>query len=485
MTADHSERRTCAALFFTASFLRFYHLGRQSFWWDEIFTLRNATLPFRQIHHAVDAASPPLFDYLLRIVYGIVGSNDFWLRCLPALIGAVTIPVFYGTCRRLLSPSAAFWGAALLTISPFHVAYSQELRMYTLVTLEALLSLYFWEQSLEHQTTKAWIGYVLSTVSGLYTHNWFLFLTASQAIGYAAWCIRHKHGCAKGWMAFGLIGMAYAPWIPLLMAQTRVNLGYIPRPGAAEVLQTFYALSGSRVTVGDGTFQLPFEVSAAILVPALFCLGLGYFSSGLGRGRARRLFWVGCLIPLLFAFLYSRLIKPIYLPSRYTLITLPAFLLLAARGLGGGDLSWPGRRRAILSIVGLLWIGSCSVLLIAYYRLFVKGSWREMMSWVVSRARPGDAVVIGPLGNLRMTIDYYLPPQIDRQGTVLSDKTHQRLFVPSYGQYYAGPHVILGPKTSAQWESISARNFSHGSIVLLQRKKRGSARRGLNWSPSG
>src|SRR5262249_55471521 len=155
--------------------------GRSSLWQDEALTVHDALVPFPQIHQTL-RSSGPVFHYIVKVFEVICGKNDFWLRFPAALFGVVTIPLFYTVLRKCFGKGTALWGGLLLVFSPAHILYSQELRMYSLAILEVLAALYFLERLMKEDSLPAWTGLVITDVLGLYTHNWFLFFTASQAI---------------------------------------------------------------------------------------------------------------------------------------------------------------------------------------------------------------------------------------------------------------------------------------------------------------
>src|SRR6185312_1527604 len=75
--------------------------------------------------------------YLLNhyVVHPFIPLDEFGLRFLPALFGALGIPVVYAVGRRLVGERAALFAAALLAVSPLHVYYSQFARYWSLVFL--------------------------------------------------------------------------------------------------------------------------------------------------------------------------------------------------------------------------------------------------------------------------------------------------------------------------------------------------------------
>ena len=83
---------------------------------------------------------PPLY-YILLHFWMKLGDNAVTARSLSALTGALTIPAIYWLGRRLAGRDVGLLAALLLALSPFHVRFAQETRMYTLLTLNATLAL--------------------------------------------------------------------------------------------------------------------------------------------------------------------------------------------------------------------------------------------------------------------------------------------------------------------------------------------------------
>ena len=125
------------ALFVLLAFaLRVLRLDFQPLWWDEGYSVWFATHPLGQMA-ALTAQDihPPLYYALLHGWIGLLGAGPVSLRLLSVLFGVLAIPAIYLAGRRMLTRRAALLAAFLLAISPLHVYYSQEVRMYGLVAL--------------------------------------------------------------------------------------------------------------------------------------------------------------------------------------------------------------------------------------------------------------------------------------------------------------------------------------------------------------
>ncbi len=144
MTSRASRRQTLyvlAAITIAGGLLRVYQINRNGFWLDEAFSVWMAAHPL-----------PALFDWLMRIdqhpplYYTLLhfwlqaGDEASYVRALSALFSTLTIPVLFLIAARIAGRRAGFIAAVILALSPFHVRFAQEARMYALLMLNASLA---------------------------------------------------------------------------------------------------------------------------------------------------------------------------------------------------------------------------------------------------------------------------------------------------------------------------------------------------------
>jgi uncharacterized membrane protein len=110
------------------------------------------------------------------------GRGEAFVRFPSAIVGAFSILLILLLGRNLLSRPAAWLAALLLAVSPTHVWYSQEARMYALLAMWALFSAYSWVKLLKGNGRFYWLGYVLTTTLGLYTQYTMGLLILAQNI---------------------------------------------------------------------------------------------------------------------------------------------------------------------------------------------------------------------------------------------------------------------------------------------------------------
>jgi len=123
--------------------LRLYQIGSKGLWLDEAFSVWLAWQPVGEmLSWLVNIDQHPPLYYTLLHFWVALGDTAAIVRALSALLGTLTIPAVYFLGRRLTGEGGVgLLGALILAVSPFHVRFAQETRMYTLLALSASLAL--------------------------------------------------------------------------------------------------------------------------------------------------------------------------------------------------------------------------------------------------------------------------------------------------------------------------------------------------------
>src|SRR4029077_9920336 len=114
----------------TGVFLRFHELDRQSLWDDEMATLRTISTPTNALLHrfASYETHPPLYFLQLRLWRTLHLRSLVKLRANSAFWGSLSLFLIYLVARHYGGEWAGLLALGLFTLSPLHLAYSQELR---------------------------------------------------------------------------------------------------------------------------------------------------------------------------------------------------------------------------------------------------------------------------------------------------------------------------------------------------------------------
>ena len=235
-------------------FLRLYHLGTQSFWEDEAFSVFVSKGSLFQICYitATDV-HPPLYYWILHYWLVLFGTSEVATRALSALFGVLAIPVIYMLGDRLFNKEAGLLAALILAFSTFNVAFSQDARMYSLMVLLTLLSMYFFIRFLQGNTLAISVGYLFSTALLLYTHVYGLFIVFAQNIYLLTLlCLSHERTFRlRHWITLQVLVIAFfAGWIPVLIWQTfrAETAGYwVLTPTINDLITTLTLYAGTTI----------------------------------------------------------------------------------------------------------------------------------------------------------------------------------------------------------------------------------------------
>ena len=201
--------------------LRAYALGAESLWVDEVFTARvvldysPAYILFRL---PIQDPHPPLYYELLWLWTRATGVSEASLRALSAVFGAASIPLVYAVGDRLYDRRVGLLAALLFAVSPFYVWYGREARMYALLTLLALASMYVmiaWLAGDEGWGANRWT-YAAVTVGLVYTHAFGALLVVAQNV-YVLFGL-DPDDADEDWYGEwvrmqGVVGLVSIPWL--------------------------------------------------------------------------------------------------------------------------------------------------------------------------------------------------------------------------------------------------------------------------------
>lgn len=322
-----------------AAFLRFLLLDQQGLWFDEFCTIRAAKEPWADLLRmlaVVESAKPPLYFAVMH-EWIRLGIGDALVRIPSVVFGVVACLAAAVIGRRLLGPRSGWLLGLFVALSPMHVWYSQEARMYALFTAVGFTALVFLLRFLESRSFKDLAGYTLFAILTCYTFTYGPFLAVFATL--FAFLRQPKVEPRLQWQLLGanaVTALAFAPWILVMLETASSGRGVqpFPTPLFESFAYTFFTL-GFGFTLGPTSdalrangrriFQVePFD--SAVLVAGSLLLGLlVLWGLAIHWKRNRPAFYFSTLGILMFwpMALLPSLLKPgvPYLP-RYTILAL-------------------------------------------------------------------------------------------------------------------------------------------------------------------
>ena len=446
------------ALLLLAFALRVYRLDAQSLWYDEAVTAHVTGQRLAELTRwTADDIQPPLYYYIVAGWTRLAGRGEWALRFPSAFFGTLTAALLWSAARRLFpgQRAAARAGLLLFALSPLHVYFAQEARMYTLLTFLGLLAGYALlaatrsERAARFRWSSAarwWGVFVAAAVATLYTHYFGVMVLAAYGLCWALAWVRQASRRASWPQAWrqamiAVVGAAaivalYLPWLPVMLSRYRIDRSYWQgdlKPGEA--------LRHVAISFTTGAPETMLEPDAVRLLPwfgAAFGLA---FVALLARRTARDespqvpgtsevpgtwgtmtalVLLVILLLPVAVVLgLASRTPK---FNARYLMLVSPAYLLILAGGIGA--LAAPAarsrerprrfllstsRRAAALALTVFL----CAIAGRGVHNwftdwAFTKDQWRELATTVAAQIAPAEAVILLS-GHAWPAWNYYAP----------------------------------------------------------------------------
>jgi uncharacterized membrane protein len=346
----------------------------------------------------------------------------------------------YAIGVRIGGRAMGLLAALILALSPFHVQYAQDVRMYAMLTFMASVALLCAvslldddqneEPRIENRVendgsrflalgsqSRWWLGLIVFTTLTILSHNTALFfplalgLFVAVAFGAPA-LLRRARGAQdpardrRLWrwiVALGAVLLLWLPWLPGFLVQVRrVDAEFwIPAPTRMTVLETWRDFASAHAPGGQ------------FLTPILLAFGAVAL---LGMWRLRRkpalltLLLLLIVVPFAGELLVS-LRRPIFYTRTLIWASIPFYLLLAAGLL---QLRW----RALIAAATLALVLLNGASLNGYYRYYEPEGWRDAAGWLAPQVRDGDILLFNA-GWVQIPFDYYyqrVGPPIEQRG---------------------------------------------------------------------
>jgi mannosyltransferase len=404
--------------------LRFVGLGKESIWLDEATSLIIARMNLSSVvAWAAADVHPPLY-YLALHWWLCLGETEFAIRALSAVLGVITLAVVYVLGRELFNARVGLLSAVLLAAAPLHVWYSQEARMYAMLTMLSLLAGYWMLVALRQaaqrrpkpygESRRYWIAYVFAAVLSLYTHYFALVALAFFNLFALYWLWRHPSRAWRGWLAAQVVVvLLFLPWMPTLYRQVTTGGGgwverAVGKPGVDALVDTwlYFSVGLDSQLYPAGLRRVAYLLFAACILTAVS--RMLYRGEDRGQSERMREGILFCLIcgaaPVLTVWLLSQA-KPMY-SIRFLLPFLPPYCILIAVGIDG--LPW----KRVQLLVAMLLIVTLMVGNWSAWRVEQNPDWRGLAAYVLEHAQPSDVVLFSPRWNVK-PFDYYNRGRVD------------------------------------------------------------------------
>jgi mannosyltransferase len=460
-----------------AALLRFFRLGRQSYWADEVTSIWEVDgLHGPILENLMHSIHGPLHFALLGIWGRIGGFGEVWTRSLSVLTGLLGVWLIYILARRLANERVALWTALFMAVSPFHIWYSQEVRNYAQLITLSILSMILLLRILDRGSLGNWLAFFLVAIAAMLSNLAAAFLFAAQGIYLL---LRRPRLAARILLILVVIVVLLLPWIRNFDIGWRPDL--VNKAGAVRntnfhplFLPYTISVYGVGDTVGPTRDEMNRGLSADMFIPwlpyfaiagaafaLLFLLGLRA-RRGLPEGIWFFLLWL--LVPIIITAALAVLNVKAY-NVRYVSVGFPAFLILIAAGLE----SMRGRWRRMLLLVAMLCI-FVSLKNFYFDSYYWKPDARTAAATLAEHAIDGDLLLIY---SIEEPFRYYYEGAGELRGLNWANPGHdvfweymtdfesnfERVWLVDYRAWYADPEGLTKDAFAERWDEAETLEF--------------------------
>lgn len=364
-----------------AAILRVIAVDRFSLGNDEIAEVRWSYLSWGELFRvaADEEAHPPLELFAQGLLSRLRVSD--WVRRLPGITaGIVTVALSIHLATRWFGPAAGIAAGLLLSFSPIHVRFSQEVRPYSMGLLLLLASVSTLEEYRRSRRKLLIVAWFLAVLGAAYTLYFAGLLSVMVSLVYIFAYRRVELRSLWRLLPFVILGwiVLYLPWLPVVF-----SVGGRRPPVEREILDRSW-LRYRFQALGTGDWQVE-PISIGSYVFWLLVI-LGLVLAWRSRPAAIASLWLvlGGLVQVTILQL-----RPHFPAVRHFLPSWLGAVFLAAYAIG----SLCRTRAAWLG-----WVALAVVLffdartLIAYYD-HGRPAWDKVAMYLRARVPPGERLV--------------------------------------------------------------------------------------------
>ena len=200
--------------------VRLYDLDGESLWTDEGHTIFVSSLDIPQvIEENINDNHPPLYSILLHYWIKLFSPTLFNLRLLSLIFGVLSIFLLYKVGVDLLNRAVGLISSIILSLSVFHVYFSQEVRSYSFVVALILLSFFLFIRLVKQPKPILVVLSIFANVLLVYTHFLGWFIVLSQTVFYIFRFPFDKKRFRDALLINIIILILYIPWLKVMISR--------------------------------------------------------------------------------------------------------------------------------------------------------------------------------------------------------------------------------------------------------------------------
>lgn len=274
------------------SFIVGTSLDSDGFWYDEVFTVRNAggagygPLSPLEMYQTIQADDPYQaigYPFAIAAWGAVVGWSEFALRMSSLLFTIIGLALTYRLGRDVSKSSwVALLSAVIFAFSTFTVHYSHELRAFTFVTIFSAMTIWAYWRVLEKPSRTAYLIFTLGGIGILYAHYYAAMLLIGLAIYHVLFAPKNKQWFGVPLTAI-VMGIAF---IPQLSAFIEGFTRFDPANVEKTPMTAYAVLDSLLYYIGNGQIILTLVIMIIGLIAVFLqrtqlrmVIGIGFFGT--------------------------------------------------------------------------------------------------------------------------------------------------------------------------------------------------------------
>lgn len=433
--------------------LRFYRLGANDLWYDEVYSVLIS-------RDSLAIWNPPVYFIILHYWIKLFGTSEFALRFPSLVFSVLSIPMLYILGKMIFDRRAGFYAGLIMCLSSFHIWYAQEARPYSLSVFLSILTTYYLFRFLKEGKLVQGGLYAFFTVAGIYSDisHYYLFLLLIQLL--AAVIFIKKNLYLRLFLVLCGVSLISALRLEFFISKfLYIKDGFwIPSPSLRSLIFTLENFNSG--------YNVPAWLYRFSDILVLAILAWSFVNYRKAQGKTMGLIVAGMLsfLPLGLAYVFSKVFFPIYLERAFIIFSPYYYLLI---GFGINYIS--DRRMKIFILVSFLVISFAG--LSGYYRnlmpmgaehhngVTLKKPFKPALRFIEDNFRNGD-ILMHTNSSPREIFGFYSRRKEIRQNFLFAsqmiDSDWRRPYKPGLGVFNVDDLEYVNPRrvwvVSCDWQ---------------------------------
>ena len=299
--------------------MRGFYLTEGCIWLDEAYHMTQSSLPYIKLFQYARFDGTPPFPLIFYKFWSQLLDRSILSYEIPAvLFGVLSIGFIYKLGSYLFNKKVGLISAFILTLSTFHLFYSQEIKGYSMGFFSSLLFAYSFYRFLETRQKRDWIFCLLTTFLFMNMNYLALVIVFALFVFAIVTHLKDRDMLVKLFFSGMILLVAYIPNLKNLYHQYFVHYGFVwvGKPTWAAAGEVFWAFHSKSIFL------------------AILYVSLILFSATALRNRTedrKKLLYVFCWLAIPgFIYWAASLVGKSFFYYRYYIFLLAPYVLLLA-----------------------------------------------------------------------------------------------------------------------------------------------------------